>query len=182
VVPDNGPSSRHGYSYEDATTELVGATQIELDAELAQADRHADLGLPVGSSERFRLAKRVVAKVGWPFLRRQIAFNHALMQSNRELAQRMTLLQELIEQGLRNDLLDFADRSVSQAHAEIGDHVAEVRRVNADLILEFRTLQEELNTVIETVSRSLPPERAPQHREGQHDDAEIDNSTHERRQ
>ena len=122
----------------------------ELEASLAQAERHADLGLPLGSSERYRLAKRVVAKVGWPFLRRQIAFNHALIRSNRELTQRVTQLQERIEQGLRNDLLDFADRSVAQAHEEIGDLVAEVRRVNVDLILEVRSLQTELDTVMGT--------------------------------
>jgi hypothetical protein len=174
--PDSTDDSDGG-----ATTELESATKTEFEAALDQAERHADLGLPVGSSERFRLAKRIVVKIGWPYLRRQIAFNHAIMQSNLALAERVTRLQERIERDLRNDLLDFADRSVSQAHAEIGDHVAEMRRVNADLILEVRSLLEELNTMTEAVLRTLPQERDPQNREAEHNDVEIDGSTTERR-
>jgi hypothetical protein len=166
--PDAGISSRP-----------EGATKSEFDAHLAHAERNADLGLPVGSSERFRLAKRVVAKISWPFLRHQIAFNHGLVQSSRDLADRIAILQERIEQDIRNDLLDFADRSVSQAHAEIGNHVAEARRVNADLIQELRSLQEELNAMAETASRARPSEQTPLHLEGQQDDAETDGSTHE---
>lgn len=176
VVPDHGPSSRHGHSAHDSDggsgTELERATKVELEAHLAQAERHADLGLPVASSERFRLAKRVVAKVSWPFLRRQIAFNHALMQSNRELAERMTRLQERIEHDLRNDLLDFADRSVSQAHAEIGNDMAEARRVHAELILELRSVQAELNTMVDMLSSALPTEG---------DGVDVESDTHESR-
>lgn len=154
------------------------STNVAL-APLTKAETHADLGLPVGASERFRLVKRLLAKVSWPFLRHQIAFNHALIQSNRELAERMARLQERIEQDLRTDLLDFADRSVSQAHAEIGDHVAESSRIRTELILELRSLQAELNTMIETVARALPPESVPEHREGRGEVAEVDNSAHE---
>jgi hypothetical protein len=143
---------------DDATrTEIERATKIELDAHLAQAEAHADLGLPVGTSERFRLAKRVVARVSWPFLRHQIAFNHAVIQSNRKLAERMNRLLERIDD-LRSDLLDFADRSVSQAHAEIGSDMAEARRVHADLILELRSVQAELNRMLATLSSALPTE------------------------
>jgi hypothetical protein len=180
VDPDSGPSVRHQQSTHaaddvtDAGTER--STKVEI-APLTEAEAHADLGLPVAASEPFRIVKRIVAKVSWPFLRHQIAFNHALLQLSRELAERMTRLQERIEQDLRNDLLDFADRSVSQAHAEIGDHVAEARRVNADLILELRSMQSELNTMIERVARALPPDVAPERLEGRND--VVDGSAHE---
>jgi hypothetical protein len=151
-----------------------------LDAALTQAQRHADLGLPVAAPERFRLVKRVVTKLALPLFRRQIAFNHALVQSNRELAERVLRLQERIDRALRDDLLDFADRGVSQAHAELGDHVAEVRRVSAELILEIRSMEAELMTKIAAATRPLGPEQAPLSTEEQHD-VELGRSTHERR-
>jgi hypothetical protein len=157
---------------------LSGTSEVEF-ALLTQAETHADLGLPVGASERFRLIKRLLAKVSWPFLRHQIAFNHALIQSNRELAERMARLQERIEQDLRNDLLDFADRSASQAHAEIGNHVAESSRIRTELILELRSLQAELNTMIETVARALPPESVPERREDRGDVSGMDGTANE---
>jgi hypothetical protein len=141
-------------------TEAETVTKVELDAHLAQLEKYADLGSAVGPSERFRLAKRVVYKLSWPFLRRQIDFNHAVVQSHRELAQRMTRLQDRIEQDLRDDLLDFADRSASQAHAEIGSYVAEARSVNAGLVLELRSLQAELDTMLKMLSGRAPSEAA----------------------
>jgi hypothetical protein len=180
AAPDPESSARQGYSSNEAvdrTTEV--ATKVELDAYLSQVLAHADLGLPVGPSERFRLAKRVVSRICWPFLRRQVAFNHAVSQSNRDLVERLTQLQERIEHGLRNDLLDFADQSASQAHAEISNYVAEARSVNADLILEIRSLQAELTALVRTVSGAPSPDGAPARLEGQDDVVEIDNGTHE---
>ncbi|HEY1651006.1 MAG TPA: hypothetical protein VGG09_03910 [Acidimicrobiales bacterium] len=154
-------------------------TKVELDACLAQAQTHADLGLPMAASEHFRFAKRVVSRICWPFLRHQVAFNHAVLQSNRELVVQITRLQERIDQGLRNDLLDFADRSASQAHAEISNYVAEARSVNAGLILELRSLQAELNTMVETLSRVLPSHGVTAGLEGQQDAVQIEGGTHE---
>ncbi|MGO9855753.1 MAG: hypothetical protein ACLPYY_12005 [Acidimicrobiales bacterium] len=162
-----------------ASTEPDRATSDELDVHLAEAKKHANLGLPVAASERFRLAKRLVYRVSWLFLRHEVAFNQAIMEANRDLAERIARLQERIEQDLREDLLDFADRSVSQAHAEISDHVAEARSVHADLILELRTLQAELNTTVEALTRAFPPDRGPAGLEGQRDATAIDGGTHE---
>lgn len=157
------------------------ATKVELEPYLAEMQANADLGLPVDASGRFRLVKRVVAKLCWPFLRHQIAFNHAVLQSNRELTERVNRRLEQIEHNLRGELLDFADRSASQAQAEIGDHVAEARRINADLVRELRSLQAELITLMQSVTRSLPPERAPAHLQDRNDEIEIDSSTRETR-
>jgi hypothetical protein len=156
-----------------------GTTSGELDAHLPQAEEHVNLGLPVGASERFRLVKRLVYRVSWPILRHQIAFNQAIMQANRELEERITRLQERIEQGLRDDVLDFADRSASQAHAEISDHVAEARHIHADLILELRTLQAELATMAKTVMPTLPPDQGPVGLERQRDATGVDGGAHE---
>jgi hypothetical protein len=145
---------------------------------LAQAQEHADLGLPVGASERFRFAKRVVYRVSWLFLHHQVAFNHAIIGANRELAERITRLQQRMEQELRDDLLDFADRSVSQAHEEIGDHVAEARSIQADLILEIRTLQADLSALMKSLPSHLLPDR-PTADQGQHDVAETDGGSYE---
>lgn len=123
------------------------------DALLSLAREHANLGLPVAPSERFRLVKRLVARVGWRFLRHQIAFNEATIEAIRELSAHVSRL----EQGVKDDLLDFADRSASQAQAEITDQVAEARSVQADLILEFRTLQAELDGMRQGVPLDRPP-------------------------
>ena len=150
---------------------------------MVQALQHANLGLPVGPSERFRLAKRFLYRAGWPLLRHQIAFNQAvihlngelqeritrlqeshrelveritrLQESNREQAERTARLQERIEKDLRDDLYDFADRSASQAHAEINEQMAAARSTHADLILELRTLQAELNSMVATLTGDL---------------------------
>nr|MDA8267128.1 hypothetical protein [Actinomycetota bacterium] len=46
---------------------------------LRTARAHADLGLPVDRGARRRFLKRVVYRVGWVFLRHQVAFNHAVL-------------------------------------------------------------------------------------------------------
>jgi len=149
--------------------------------------------MPVDASERFRLAKRVVYRVGWLFLHHQVAFNHAMMEADRELAQetarltertnrlqeRLESVSEQIERDLRDDLLDFADRSASQAHAEVSDHVAEARGFHADLILELRTLQAELNAAVETLAHTLQRDGGPTGIEGRREDNEMDGDAHE---
>jgi hypothetical protein len=153
-------------------------TSGDLDAHMAQARQHANVGLPVGPSERFRLAKRLIYRVSWPFLRHQVAFNLAVMESNRDLVERITRLQERIEQGLRNELLDFADRSASQAHAEINDHVAEARSTHAELILELRALQARLSSMVTEPGRGFPAEGGPARLQGP-DVAGVDGGAHE---
>ena len=64
-------------------------------------------------------------------------------------------------EGLRDDLVDFADRSVSQAHPEIGDHVTDARSIHADVILELHTLQAELDALAKG-SASWPSRRTEQ--------------------
>ncbi len=128
----------------------------EVDALVALAQTHVSLGLPVGPSERFRLPKRLVSRVCWVFLRHQVAFNRATIEAIRELSDHVARL----EQGMKNDLLDFADRSVSQAHAEISDQVADARSTHAELILELRTLQAELDAVVKGVGVAPRRERA----------------------
>jgi hypothetical protein len=182
-APDPGPSARPGDLARTtdgaASPEPDGATSGELDAHLAQAEKHANLGLPVGASERFRLVKRLVYRVSWPFLHHQVAFNEAIIQANRELGERINRLEERIQRDLRDDLLEFADRSASQAHAEISDHVAEARRIHADLILELRTLQVELETMAKTVTPALPPDQGPVGLEGRRGAAGVDGGAHE---
>jgi hypothetical protein len=146
---------------------------------LAQALKHANLGLPVSPSERFRLAKRLVYRISRPFLHHQVAFNQAVIESNRELAERTTRLQERIEQDLRADLLDFADRSASQAQAEISEHVAAARSIQADLILELRALQAQLNSMVTKLTGDLPSDRGPTRLKGQQDVTAIDGGAHE---
>jgi hypothetical protein len=182
-LPDPGPFARPEASAraidDGAGREPDGATSDELDALLTQAGKHASLGLPVSASERFRLAKRFVYRVSWPFLRHEVAFNQAIVEANRVLAERITRLQLRIEQGLREDLIDFADRSVSQAHAEISDHVAEARRIHADLILELQTLRAELETMAKAASPSLSIDRSPAVLKGQRDTTGTDGGPHE---
>jgi hypothetical protein len=115
---------------------------------LQQAQQHASLGLPVAPSERFRLAKRLVSRVCWPFLRHQVAFNEAAVATIRELSGTIARL----DQRVRADVFEFADRSASQAQAEINDEIATARRAHADLLLELRTLQAELASMHETVT------------------------------
>ena len=195
--PDPGPSALPGDPPEaddgNAGTEPRRTTSGDLDAHMAQALKHANLGLPVGPSERFRLAKRVVYRASWPFLRHQVAFNQAVIESNRGLVDRITRLQETnrglveritrmqerIEQDLRDDLLDFADRSASQAHAEVSEHVAAARSMHADLVLELRTLQAQLGSMVTELRRDLSGDERPTRPEGQQDVAAIDGCAHE---
>ena len=163
----------------------VGAASAEvtsndaLAAHLAQAQRHADLGLPVGASVRLRFAKRLVYRVSWLFLSHQVAFNHAMIEANRELTARVAALQERMEQELRDELFDFADRSVSQAHAEIGDYLAGARSVNAELILELRALEADLTAMVSTVTRVSSRGHTPPSLGAKDDGAEIDGDSHE---
>jgi hypothetical protein len=177
-VPDPGPLAWPGGST-PATGgagggEPDGATSDEFDVILARAKQHANLGLPVGRAQRLRFAKRLVYRVSWVFLRHEVAFNQSIIEANQVLAERITRLQVRIEQGLREDLLDFADRGVSQAHAEITDHVTEARNIHADLILEIRTLQAELNTMAKALAPDSLMGRGPAVLEGQRDHTGID--------
>jgi hypothetical protein len=97
---------------------------------------------------------------------------------NKELAERITRL-ELIGRDLRDDLLDFADRSASQAHAEISDQVSEARSVHADLVLELRTLQAELNSMVTTHTEDFMADREPTRIEVQRHVTVTDSDAHE---
>jgi hypothetical protein len=172
VRPTDSPPETDGI----ASPEPPGARSEERDAQLALAQRHANLGLPVGASERFRFAKRLAYRVSWLFLRHQVAFNWAIIEAIRGLTENVARLEQAIEQGIRDDLLDFADRSVSQAHAEITDQIADTRSTHAELILELRTLQTELDAVLKTVAVALPPDRGPAGLEGREDATHNDDS------
>jgi hypothetical protein len=138
-----------------ANQESLGTRGDEVEALVTLAEKHVSLGLPVGPSERFRFVKRLVSRICWVFLRHQVAFNRATIDAIRALSEQVGRL----EQNMKDDLLDFADRSVSQAHAEISDQVADARSTNAELILELRTLQAELDAVVKEVAVALPREQ-----------------------
>ena len=133
-------------------SQTLEARSENLRAVVALAQEHANLGLPVAPSERFRFAERLVARVCWTFLRHQVAFNEATVEAIRELSGHVSRL----EQRVKDDLLDFADRSASQAQAEITDQVADARSMHADLILELRTLQAELDAVLKEGALDRP--------------------------
>lgn len=148
-VADPGPPTR-------AAVPAPGARSDELVALLALAQKHANLGLPIDPSERFRPAKRLISRLCWIFLRHQVAFNQTIVQAVRELSEQALRM----EQDMKDDLLDFADRSASQAQAELNDQVANARSAHAALVLELRTLQADLDVLLKRVEVAFPPEQA----------------------
>lgn len=128
--------------------ESVAAASDRLRSLQVMVDQHANMGLPVGPTERFRLGKRLLARLCWFFLRHQVAFNEAIVKAVQEMSAQVTEL----ERRVKVELLEFADRSASQAQAEINDEIAAARRAHADLLLELRTLQAELTAAREAVT------------------------------
>jgi hypothetical protein len=159
-APDPGSPARPvdappGTTGDGAHSNRSGVRSDELNRLVSVAHEHADLGLPVAQSERFRPAKRLVSRVCWIFLRHQVAFNHATIEAIQELSEHVSGL----EQRVKDDLLDFADRSASQAQAEISDQVADARSIHAELVLELRRLQAELDSGAKRVAFDPPPEQ-----------------------
>lgn len=86
----------------------------------------ATLGLPVPEGARFRLAKRILYKISWVFLRHQVEFNQRTVQTLGAVAldqQRLRRTFEELSQALE-DKLEFGLR---HADREMGDQVASLR-------------------------------------------------------
>jgi SAM-dependent methyltransferase len=63
-----------------------------------RAAAHVDLGLPVATGVRLRSVKRVVARLARFLTKRQVAFNHAMLDADAADRQRLTALVERVEE------------------------------------------------------------------------------------
>jgi SAM-dependent methyltransferase len=63
----------------DGSAQIPGQQRPDGPTALTEALSHADLGLPLPRGSGSRAAKRFVARLAWPFLHRQLAFNKAIV-------------------------------------------------------------------------------------------------------
>ncbi|MGO8876546.1 MAG: methyltransferase domain-containing protein [Acidimicrobiales bacterium] len=77
-------------------------------ASLQEAAAHADLGLPFPGRTPSRLVKRLVARLSWPFLHHQVAFNHAVLAALAALEEGLRATVESQVTELRANLDDQA--------------------------------------------------------------------------
>jgi SAM-dependent methyltransferase len=92
---------------------------------LDEALAHAELGLPVPKGMRFGGTKRIVSRLGWPFLHRQLAFNRATvneltLQLSRAREDRVRVYAQLENMGRA------FERLVGDLRAELAQQLAEV--------------------------------------------------------
>lgn len=97
----------------------------EPDALRIARDR-ATLGLPVPVDAKLRLAKRVVYKISWIFLRHQVEFNQRTVETLADVALDQQRLQETFVE-LSRSLEERLDFGLRHLHREIGDNVAALR-------------------------------------------------------
>jgi SAM-dependent methyltransferase len=100
----------------DGSGQIPGQQRSEGPSALAEALAHADLGLPFPKEVRSRAAKRFVARLAWPFLHRQLAFNKAVatelsLQRSRSRDDRVTAQAQL----------EKVRRSLERLVANLGD-------------------------------------------------------------
>ncbi len=147
---------------------------------LRTARAHADLGLPVERGARLRFLKRVVYRVGWVFLRHQVAFNHAVLDEvaalRAEQAATLAALNDRFELALRAMLDELGDHSARSAdeHVRLAQEVAELARriepleplapVVSDLATRVASeasamhlARAEAAIIVERVRQALPP-------------------------
>jgi len=93
---------------------------------LEEARECAELGLPLGRPTRFRFIKRMLVRLNWFSLSRQITVNHGLVDTLAALEERIDALRDHLgrAEGGMNERLDLGLR---QAFQEIGDHIAQAR-------------------------------------------------------
>ncbi|HXZ83515.1 MAG TPA: methyltransferase domain-containing protein [Acidimicrobiales bacterium] len=105
----------------------------------SRPDRHssmkanASFGLPVARGSRWRLLKRLVARLSWPVLRPQVEFN-------RELLGEMVRYDDILEDVLRDrDLLrEEVELAHQQSFARLHDAVGIIRTEMGDVVQEIR--------------------------------------------
>jgi hypothetical protein len=95
---------------------------------LEAAAANADLGLPIPPGTRFRLVKRVLARVMWLFGRPQVTYNHAMLDAARELSNSVGHIATAVPEHVGN---------------EVGSMRSQVGSVAVDLA-ELRARLEEL--------------------------------------
>ncbi len=141
---------------------------------LNEALAHAELGLPVPKGARFRGLKRLVARLNWPFLHRQLAFNNAVvaeltLQLSRALEDRVRVYSQLenmasaferIVGDLRTELdqqlivhrhqLDLVQRQAFQRHYE---DLGGLRSELTEMALELEGVRKQVDRGDSLVSR-----------------------------
>jgi SAM-dependent methyltransferase len=105
----------------DGSGQIPGQQRPDGPAVLEEAQSHADLGLPLPRGFGSRAAKRLVARLAWPFLHRQLAFNNAIVT---ELTLQLSRARE--------------DRVTAQAQLE------KMRRSLERLVVDLRVAFDEL--------------------------------------
>src|SRR5919201_667346 len=93
---------------------------------LSQLEQLADLGLPLGQT-RFRAFKRVVVRLCWVFLHRQVEYNHRLVQSLE------AVMADL--RGTAGGLLEEA-RKLDELRQQLGD--AEQLKARSESVVALR--------------------------------------------
>ena len=90
---------------------------------------------------RFRLVKRALYRLNWPFLRHQVAFNQTVVNALSEYTRRQDELNRSFEE-LSRVLEHAVRRGLHQAEREIGDHVAALRSDLSRLQLQIARLEQ----------------------------------------
>jgi hypothetical protein len=86
---------------------------------------HADLGLPVPEGTRFRVLKRVLGRLMWPFLRHQSLYNHAMLEAVREL--------EHAVETIRTSTTEHVGNEIGGMRSEVGALEVDVRSATGQL-------------------------------------------------
>lgn len=134
------PRSPRRFDWADAT--LTPVSVEDEPADVRAARDHANLDLPLPDTTKFRMAKRALYRLNWPFLKHQVAFNQTVLTALSEYTRRQEELNRRFEE-LSRDLEQTVRRGLRQAEREIGDHVAALRSDLTRLQLQIEHLEQE---------------------------------------